>query len=116
MVNDYFTLVSNIHFGSLILFPKNSIKLLIYPKQVQKLLGYILGCYTEYLSRDRDVTDVFGFYGIFWYHNKSITNREGTKRCTVLYGSKIWAFCICWIYIYMLLGVKIMLICVCVMY
>ena len=36
-------------------------------------------------------TDVFGFYGVFWYHNNSMTNREGTMRCPVLYGSEIWA-------------------------
>ena len=35
--------------------------------------------------------DVFEFYGVFWYHSNSVTNREGTKRCPVLYGSKIWA-------------------------
>ena len=34
-------------------------------------------------------TDVFGFYGVFWYHSNSVTNREGTKRCPVLYGSEI---------------------------
>ena len=33
--------------------------------------------------------DVFGFYGVFWYHNNSVTNREGTKRCPILCGSKI---------------------------
>ena len=36
-------------------------------------------------------TDVFGFYGVFWYHINSVTNREGTKRCPVFYGFKIWA-------------------------
>ena len=36
-------------------------------------------------------TDVFGFCGVFWYHNNSMTNREGTKRCPVLYGSEILA-------------------------
>ena len=35
--------------------------------------------------------DVFGFYGMFWYHSNSMTNREGTKRCPVLYGYEIWA-------------------------
>ena len=34
-------------------------------------------------------TDVFGFCGVFWYHSNSMTNREGTKRCLVLHGSKI---------------------------
>ena len=34
-------------------------------------------------------TDVFGFYGVFWYPNNSMTNREGTKRCHVLCGSEI---------------------------
>ena len=36
-------------------------------------------------------TDVFGFCGVFWYHNNSVMNREGTKRCPVLYRSEIWA-------------------------
>ena len=36
-------------------------------------------------------TDVFGFCGVFWYHSNSVTNREGTKRCPVLYGSEILA-------------------------
>ena len=36
-------------------------------------------------------TDVFGFCGVFWYHSNSVTNREGTKRCPILYGSEIWA-------------------------
>ena len=40
-------------------------------------------------------TDVIGFYGVFWYHSNSVMNREGTKRCPVLYGSEIWAsFCV----------------------
>ena len=36
-------------------------------------------------------TDVFSFCGVFGYHNNLVTNREGTNRCLVLYGSKIWA-------------------------
>ena len=36
-------------------------------------------------------TNVFGFYSVFWYHNNPVMNREGTKRCPVLYGSEIWA-------------------------
>ena len=35
-------------------------------------------------------TDVFGFCGVFWYRNNSVTNREGTKRCHVFYGFEIW--------------------------
>ena len=35
-------------------------------------------------------TDVFGFCGVFWYLSNSVTNYEGTKRCLVLYGFKIW--------------------------
>ena len=35
-------------------------------------------------------TDVFEFCGVFWYHNNSVTNREGTKRCPVFYESDIW--------------------------
>ena len=36
-------------------------------------------------------TDVFGFCGVFWYHSNSVTSREGTKRCPVLYRSEILA-------------------------
>ena len=36
-------------------------------------------------------TDVFGFCGMFWYHSNSGTNRQGTKRCPILYGSESWA-------------------------
>ena len=35
--------------------------------------------------------DIFEFCGVFWYHNKSVMNCKGNKRCSVLYGSKIWA-------------------------
>ena len=62
--------------------------------------------------------DVFKFYGVFWYHGNSMTNREGTKRCHVVYGSEIWAI----FYVIfrkinnMLLYVKFMLICACGMY
>ena len=34
-------------------------------------------------------TNVFGFCGVFWYHSNSVTNRERTKMCPVLYGSEI---------------------------
>ena len=36
-------------------------------------------------------TNVFVFYGVFWYLNNSVMNCEGTKRCLVFYGSEIWA-------------------------
>ena len=35
-------------------------------------------------------TEVFGFCGVFWYHNNLVTNREWTKRCLVLCVSEIW--------------------------
>ena len=63
-------------------------------------------------------TDVFGFCGVFWSHSNSVTNREGTKRCSVLYGSEIWVI-LCVIVgkiNNMLFCVKFMLICVCMMY
>ena len=62
--------------------------------------------------------DVFGFCGVFWYHSNSMTNREGTKRCPVLYGSEIWAiFCVIVGKINsMMLCVKIMLIYTCLTY
>ena len=45
------------------------------------------------------MTGVFGFCCVFWYLCNLLTNgakkmvhgREGTKRCPVLYESKIWA-------------------------
>ena len=63
-------------------------------------------------------TDVFGFCGVFWYHNNLVTNREGTKRCPVLYGSEIWAI-LCIIVVKInnkLLCVKIMFIYICLIY
>ena len=63
-------------------------------------------------------TDVFGFYGVFWYHSNSMTNREGTKKCPVLYGFEIWAI-LCVIVgkiNNMMLCVKIMLIYTCLTY
>ena len=63
-------------------------------------------------------TNVFGFCGVFWYHNNSMTNHEGTKRCLVLYGSEIWAI-LCVIVgkiNNMMLDLKIMLIYTCLTY
>ena len=40
---------------------------------------------------DPETDDVFGFCGVFWYHGNLVTNREGTKRCPVLYESEIWS-------------------------
>ena len=64
------------------------------------------------------VTDVFRFCGVFWYHSNSMTNREGTKRCPILYGSEIWVI-LCVIIgkiNNMMLCVKIMLIYICLTY
>ena len=63
-------------------------------------------------------TDVYGFSGVFWYHNNSVTNHEGTKRCPILYGSKIWVIlCVIGLKINnMMLCVKIMLIYTCLTY
>ena len=63
-------------------------------------------------------TDLFEFCGVFWYYSNLVTNREGAKRCPVVYGSEIWAI-LCVIVgkiNNMLLCVKFMLICACVMY
>ena len=38
------------------------------------------------------MTDVFGFCGVFWYHNNSVMNREGTKRCLVYMGPRFQPF------------------------
>ena len=63
-------------------------------------------------------SDVYGVCGVFWYHSNSVMNHEGTKRCSVVYGSEIWVI----LYVIvgkinnMLLYVKFMLICACGMY
>ena len=61
---------------------------------------------------------VFEFYGVFWYHSNSVTNREGTKKCPVLNGSEIWAIlCVIVEKINnMMLCVKIVLIYACLTY
>ena len=41
-------------------------------------------------------TDVFGFYGVFWYPNNSVTNCEGTKGILLYMGPKFrpfWVAC-----------------------
>ena len=63
-------------------------------------------------------TNVFEFCGVFWYHNNSMMNREGTKRCPFLYESEIWII-LCVIVgkiNSMMLCVKIMLIYTCLTY
>ena len=62
-------------------------------------------------------TNIFGFCGVFLYQSNSVMNREGTKRCPILYGYEIWVI-LCVIVgkiNNMLLCVKFMLICACVM-
>ena len=54
-------------------------------------------------------TDVFGFCGVFLYPNNSVTNREGTKRCPVLCGSKIWAILYVMVFMNNMQCVRIML-------
>ena len=57
-----------------------------------KIFGTIFGQSGTGLRFGFDLgTDVFGFCGVFWYPNNSVTNRERTKRCLVLCGSEIWA-------------------------
>ena len=52
---------------------------------------------------------------MFWYHSNSVTSREGTKRCPVLYEFEIWAIlgAIAGKINNMLLCVKFMSICAC---
>ena len=40
------------------------------------------------------VTDVFGFCGVFWYPNNSMTNREGTRGVLFYVGPRFWPFCV----------------------
>ena len=57
-----------------------------------RIFGTVFGRYRTVLRFGFDPeTDVFRFCGVFWYHSNSVTNREGTKRCPVLYGSEILA-------------------------
>ena len=62
-------------------------------------------------------TDIFGFYGVFWYHSNSVTNCEGTKRCPILYGFEILSnLCVIVGKINNTLCVKIMFIYTCLTY
>ena len=57
-----------------------------------KIFGIVFGQSVTWFEFGFDPgTIVFGFCGVFWYHSNSVTNREGTKRCPVVYGSEIWA-------------------------
>ena len=38
-------------------------------------------------------TDVFGFYGVFWYPNNSVTNREGTRGAMFYVGPRFGPCC-----------------------
>ena len=86
---------------------------------MNKIFGTVLGQFGTVLRFGFDPgTDVFKFYGVFWYPNNSVMNREGIKRCPVFYGSEIWAIlCVIVKKINnMLLCVKFMLICACMIY
>ena len=54
-------------------------------------------------------TDVFRFCVVFWYPNNSMTNREETKRCPVLFGFEIWAILCVMVFMNNIQCVRIML-------
>ena len=39
-------------------------------------------------------TDFFGFCGVFWYPNNSVTNREGTRGVLFYVGPRFRPFCV----------------------
>ena len=39
-------------------------------------------------------TDVFGFCGVFWYPNNSVTNCEGTRGALFYVGPRFGPFCV----------------------
>ena len=64
----------------------------LFVDSLDRIFGTIFGKSWTVLRFGFDLgTDVFGFCGVFWYPNNSVTNREETKRCPVFYGSEIWA-------------------------
>ena len=86
----------------------------LFSNNPDKIFKTIFGQFQTVLRFSFDPkTDVFGFYNVFWYHSNSVTNREGTKRCPVVYGSEMYV--IVEKKNNMLLYVKFMLICACVM-
>ena len=91
----------------------------LFSNSPDRILGTVFGQSGTGLRFGFDPeTDVLRFYGVFWYHSNSMTNRERTKRCPVLYQSEIWAI-LCVIVgkiNNMMLWVKIMLIYTCLMY
>ena len=64
----------------------------LFLNSLDRIFGTIFEQFGTWLGFGCDLeTDVFGFCGVFWYHNNSVTNCEGTKRCLVVYGFEIWA-------------------------
>ena len=62
---------------------------------LDRIFGTIFGQFWTVLRFGFDPgTDVFRFYGVFWYSNNSVTNREGT-RCALFYvGPRFRSFCV----------------------
>ena len=39
-------------------------------------------------------TNVFGFYGVFWYPNNLVMNRKGTRGAMFYVGPRFGSFCV----------------------
>ena len=64
----------------------------LFLDNLNKIFGTVFGQSETVLRFGFDPgTDVFGFCGVFWYPNNSMTNYEGTKRCPVVNGFEILA-------------------------
>ena len=65
----------------------------LFSNSLDRIFGTVFGqSWTMLMVGFDPRTDVFGFYGVYWYHSNSVTNCDGTKRCSVFYGFEIWAF------------------------
>ena len=67
----------------------------LFSNSMDRIFGTVFGqSGTELRFRFDPGTDVFEFCGVFWYPNNSVMNREGTKKCPILYGSRFGSFCV----------------------
>ena len=75
--------------GLLFYFPKTYIQLLIYPKHVRKLLGYISGCYNQSSSVLKNMlTSITSFNRITFV----LTETAEKKRLLIVMSSDIIPF------------------------
>ena len=69
--------------------------LVLFTDSPERIFGTIFGQFWPVLRFGFDLgIDVFGFYGVFWYPNNSVTNRERTRGALFYVGPTFRPFCV----------------------